>query len=40
MAPELLQEIGDIGFIPDLVKADIYSLGATVYEIMIGGDPV
>lgn len=36
MAPELLQEVDEFGGIPDLRKADIFSLGATMYELMIG----
>jgi len=36
MAPELLQELDEFGNMPDLTKADIYSLGATIYELMIG----
>jgi hypothetical protein len=36
MAPELLKEYnaGD-GPIPDLTKADIFSLGISIYELMI-----
>ena len=36
MAPELLQEIDDTGVLPDLSKADIFSLGASILEIMTG----
>lgn len=36
MAQELLQVMDDSGEYPDLTKADIFSLGATIYEIMIG----
>ena len=36
MAQELLQFMDDSGEYPDLTKADIFSLGATIYEIMIG----
>ncbi len=36
MAPELLNEMDPSGKLPDLRKADIFSLGATVYELMIG----
>ena len=34
-ARELLENPVD-GHLPDLTKADIYSLGATIYELMIG----
>ena len=34
MAPELLQEIDSNGNIPDLTKADIYSMGITIFELM------
>lgn len=36
MAPELLQELDEFGNMPDLTKADIFSLGAAIYEIMTG----
>jgi serine/threonine protein kinase len=36
MAPELLQELDEFGNMPDLTKADIFSLGATIFEIMTG----
>lgn len=34
LAPELLNSVGDD--LPDLTKADIFSLGVTIYELMIG----
>lgn len=37
MAPELLKEVDETDEMPDLRKADIFSLGVTVYELMIGG---
>ena len=40
MAPELLQELDEAGNMPDLTKADIFSLGATIFEIMTGTFPV
>lgn len=36
MAPELLDQFIDEDSIPDLSKADIFSLGASIYELMIG----
>lgn len=33
LAPELLLDLSD-GFLPDLSKADIFSLGVTIYELM------
>jgi hypothetical protein len=36
MAPELLDQFIDEDSIPDLSKADIFSLGASIYEFMIG----
>lgn len=39
MAPELLKEVDDSGSLPDLRMADIFSLGATIYELMIGKTP-
>lgn len=36
MAPELLSQFIDEDSIPDLSKADIFSLGASIYELMIG----
>lgn len=36
MAPELLKEVDPSGKLPDLRKADIFSLGTTIYELMIG----
>ena len=33
LAPELLMDITD-GNLPDLTKADIFSLGVTIYELM------
>jgi hypothetical protein len=36
MAPELLKEVDESDEMPDLRKADIFSLGVTVYELMIG----
>lgn len=35
MAPELLSDSQE-SEIPDLTKADIYSFGATIYELMTG----
>ena len=35
LAPELLKDFPD-NQIPDLTKADIFSFGATIYELMIG----
>jgi len=35
LAIELLNDIG-VGGLPDLTKADIFSLGMTCYELMIG----
>jgi hypothetical protein len=35
MAPELLNEYTGEGPIPDLTKADIFSLGISVYELMM-----
>jgi len=37
LAPELLKDFPD-NQIPDLTKADIFSFGATIYELMIGND--
>ena len=34
LAPELLNDSSDN--LPDLTKADIFSLGVTIYELMIG----
>jgi wee1-like protein kinase len=37
LAPEMLQNVGDFpGEIPDLTKADVFSLGATILELMLG----
>jgi serine/threonine protein kinase len=37
LAPEMLQIVGDFhGEIPDLTKADVFSLGATILELMLG----
>lgn len=38
MAKELLNEYSNIKAIPDLRKADIFSLGAMMYELMSGID--
>jgi len=35
LAPELLRDYPDAQ-LPDLTKADIFSFGATIYELMIG----
>jgi wee1-like protein kinase len=37
LAPEMINDVEDCG-VAELSKADIFSLGATIFELMVGED--